>query len=401
MRARLSALLLVSALLTGCWGYRDINDLALVMAVGVDRTPEGRVLVTVQVARPGMGGGGQGAGSISSAGGKPVYVAAAEGRSVFEAIRNLALFTSRRIMWAHNKLVVIGEAQARHGVAEIIDFFTRNPELRYRSFVALAEGDARDVVSSSTGMEAMPADSIERTFRYSRLTGEAQRIDVKEFAAAYLDDGVTSFLPVLRLRVRAVPGAASKDTDPREVVVQGLALFRGDRLVEILDQQESRGVVLMRGRARRIVITLPCPGKEEETITLELLARRADIRPTQKGEELSIGVRLETNASLASVACPLDYRLPEVQDRISRRLEESLRQDLLVAIDRIKASRTDPVGLGQHVRYRLPWAWGRYREIWPEPLARASFQVAVKANIVGGELSHTSTEVEKERQHGK
>lgn len=396
MRTRLTALLMACLLTSGCWGYRDINDLALVMAVGIDRTPEGKVLVTVQVARPGMGGGGQGAGSIGGTGGEPIYVAAADGRSIFEAIRNLALFTSRRIMWAHNKLIVIGEAQARHGVSEIVDFFTRNPELRYRAFVAMADGDAQDVVTANTGMEAQPADSIERAFRYARLVAEAQRVDMKEFAAAYLDAGLTSFLPVLRLRPRAIPGTAVKANDPLEVVIQKLALFRGGRLVTVLDEQESRGVILMRGRARRVVTTLPCPIDRDETITLELLTKDAVIRPAFEGGVLRFGVTLDTGSALASVACALDYARPEVQAQVSRLLEASVRRDLESAIARIQESGTDPVGFGDHLRAKLPWVWGRYMEVWPEPIRTARFDLKINARILGAELSFTPMDLQRE-----
>lgn len=57
MCRRFLCVLLVMSLvpLTGCWSRKELNELALVMALGIDLVPEGYA-VTVQVMNPGETG---------------------------------------------------------------------------------------------------------------------------------------------------------------------------------------------------------------------------------------------------------------------------------------------------------------------------------------------------------
>jgi len=161
-------LLLVSAVaLGGCWSARELNKLAIVMAVGIDKADEpGRYLVTAQIARPGTAASGVGgAGATAGGGDETVHTTYADGDTLFAAIRNLAQFASRRIYWAHNNVVVIGEDVAREDITPVLDFFARNPELRLRAWLAIArDTTAREIVSAKTGIESVPANSLAALF---------------------------------------------------------------------------------------------------------------------------------------------------------------------------------------------------------------------------------------------
>src|SRR5687768_2804645 len=102
--------LVLLVLLAGC-GKQELNQMALVMAVGLDKDKSGTYRVTAQIVRPADARGSTGAPSGGT--GEPVWTASAEGRSIFEAIRNLSRFSSRRVFWAHNKVIVVGEELAK------------------------------------------------------------------------------------------------------------------------------------------------------------------------------------------------------------------------------------------------------------------------------------------------
>lgn len=53
-------------LTTGCWNGRELNELAITLAIGLDRTMDGQYLVTAQVANPGEVATGKGGGGTSS-----------------------------------------------------------------------------------------------------------------------------------------------------------------------------------------------------------------------------------------------------------------------------------------------------------------------------------------------
>ncbi len=71
MGKKIAALLLIvllTGLLGGCWSRREITEVAVVLGTGVDLAADGRIRLTVQIARPGAfagpaEGGGRGKGA--------------------------------------------------------------------------------------------------------------------------------------------------------------------------------------------------------------------------------------------------------------------------------------------------------------------------------------------------
>jgi spore germination protein KC len=112
--------------LAGCWDIREINEIGFVMAAGVDKAKDSdKFVVTVQLANPKPIAAEKG----KAAQGEPIWVLSAEGRTIFEAVRELSLVSSRRIVWGHNYIVIIGQSLAENNIGPVIDFFRIIPNL--------------------------------------------------------------------------------------------------------------------------------------------------------------------------------------------------------------------------------------------------------------------------------
>src|SRR6476620_4882465 len=92
------AILLPIPLLAGCWNQEELTNLAIVMAMGIDKAEDTKgYTVTLEIVNPGNAapmamGGGQGA---------PVAVYKNTGRTVYEAGRRASKEISRLIYYAH------------------------------------------------------------------------------------------------------------------------------------------------------------------------------------------------------------------------------------------------------------------------------------------------------------
>src|SRR3954469_19448152 len=78
-------LIIGSLLLTGCWSQKELTDLALVSAMGIDLDEKGKYVVTFQIVNPesvaaGKQGGGQSA---------PVSVFTVTGNNIVEASKKV------------------------------------------------------------------------------------------------------------------------------------------------------------------------------------------------------------------------------------------------------------------------------------------------------------------------
>jgi len=227
---------LVVLMLSGCkTGKREISDLALVMAVGLDKGNDNLIKVTTQIVRPADARGQTGAPSGQT--GDSIWSASAEGETIFQAIRNLSTFSSRRIFWAHNFVIVINEDLARDGIKDIIDFFTRNPELRMRTWVVVTPDEASTVVSTMTGLENVPGEAIEKLFRYTTISVQAPKTQMIDLQAAYLSESSEPILARARLIDRGVsnkkPGQAGS---VEQVELAGAGVFKKINWLESWNQ---------------------------------------------------------------------------------------------------------------------------------------------------------------------
>ena len=97
---RLMLICIISVpLLTGCWDRSEINDIAFVVATGVDKGAKDKFLYSVQVPLPSsMGGAGSSGGGGGTSGEGPYLVAQGIGGNERQGMEEIQTKLSRSVM---------------------------------------------------------------------------------------------------------------------------------------------------------------------------------------------------------------------------------------------------------------------------------------------------------------
>lgn len=112
--------ILCCVLLSGCWDRIEINDLAIVLATGIDYE-DGKVQLTSQIFIPRKASAGDSSGSGGSPSGVTM-IRTAEGRTIAEALNRLQRKVPRNMFWGHCEVIIISEQAGKRGIREYIDF---------------------------------------------------------------------------------------------------------------------------------------------------------------------------------------------------------------------------------------------------------------------------------------
>src|SRR6478735_6522350 len=172
----------ITILLTSCWSKKELTDLAIVAALGVDKTKDGRYHITLQIINPGnVAGGMQGGGGGTQS--PPITIYSASGDNVVEASRRASGRISRRLYYAHTNLVVVGEKLAKEeGINTLVDAFDRDPEFRNTSTLVIANhSSAADLVKTLTPVDKIPANKVLKTLEFTeRKWGENVKTSLQE-----------------------------------------------------------------------------------------------------------------------------------------------------------------------------------------------------------------------------
>lgn len=149
-------------LLGGCWNKRELNELAIVTAVGVDKSDE-LVEISVQIVNP-----SQVASNKATSFQVPVFTYHAKGKSLFDAIRKLTTLTPRKPYYAHAQIIIIGEEMAKEGMNSILDLFQRDAEGRSEfNIIVTQESTAQEILSVLTPLEDVPASKMFKSLKVS------------------------------------------------------------------------------------------------------------------------------------------------------------------------------------------------------------------------------------------
>lgn len=362
------ALSLFAFALPGCWDRRELGNLAIVAGVGIDVAPKGQYEVSVQIIKPELVKGGQ---SQSGGGGggseTAVWFGHDRGSTVFEAVRAFNKRLSRSLYLPHNQVIVIGNATARRGIRPVLDYFVRDHESRQTAWVLIAEGTARDVIEVKSQLEKIPALAISQRIESSSELCRARGAKLQEVIEKMMSKSVWPIIPMARI---------ARQEKNVEVLVQGVAVFRQDRMVGTLDPRATRGVMWVLGEVKEAVIPITTPAKMGKA-TVEVIRANSKVTPSFEGEQATFGVAIHAIGNLGCEMSTADITKEPVWSSIESRAATAIRNDILSALQETQRLKADVFGLGEALHRKDPRRWKKLEKQWPEIFARAKVKITV------------------------
>ncbi|HEX3012418.1 MAG TPA: Ger(x)C family spore germination protein [Syntrophomonadaceae bacterium] len=365
----LMLILLLLPTLSGCWDAEEINELGFVLSVALDKADDG-YKVTAQIAKPETYSKTP-SGRSQTEKAKPFWVVSATGKSIFEAIRNMSNTAPRRIFWAHIKVIIIGEKLARSDIHEILDFFTRNPELRLRTLVAVTPGEASKILEVVPMMEKDPATDLERLIENRSLSGKGYRIMLKNFLEDYLDPNANPVASKIQL---------SKEEGSPALELNGAAVFRKGKMAGWLDGKNTRGLLWIKNDIKSSVMVINCPF-DGQPITLEIKEGKTSFQSSIDNGIPYYQIKVKATGNLVEQGCATDFTDQKAIKALEGTLESAIRSDIQSTLTTAQNLELDFLGFNEVLHRQHKADWQQLSKNWPEAFSEAAFKIDVKANI--------------------
>jgi spore germination protein KC len=359
IRQRLAGLLaaaLVAMTLSGCWSRIEVNDLAIVSMMAVDKTADGNMELWLDVVIPGRAGGSPGEGGSTRGEGHTFIMLRASGKTILEASRQLQAELPRRIFWAHTRVILIGENLAREGLQPAIDFLTRHRELRLTNYVLVVRGSPDEVMSAQPDLEKLPVEYVREISR-SRI---GTVVTLGDWVRDLAEEGAEPTMGVVEL---SPPPPGAPRSQRAGLKLTGTALFKSDKLVGFLDDQDTRGLLWLRGEMHLGMATVTVP-KVPGNITVEWV--RTTVERSARLERGRVTIRLKANVEgdVSEEQAPLDLSEPKMMGLIEAEMNKAIKDRMEDALGKIRDLKTDSAGLGEVVHRQLPAAWKQLKPNW-------------------------------------
>ncbi len=155
--------------LSGCWDRTEVNNLAIITAVGLDWTEDRQLELSVKIYLTSPSSSQQMGGFSADSGGTGLsIVRSVKGLTMAASVAQLQQVLTRKVFWGQAEVLIIGERLAKEGLAEPMEFFTRHPSPRERIQVFISKGSAKDVLQLDPPIERSIAKGL-RSMAESRI----------------------------------------------------------------------------------------------------------------------------------------------------------------------------------------------------------------------------------------
>lgn len=197
-------IILTLLLCTGCFDYKEINDLAIINAIGVDYEDD-EYVITLEILNDQID---KDSSKITS------YTKVGHGKNLTSAIENAADKLSKQLIFNHIKLMILSKSIIEEKFENIIDLFLRNTYFRENFYVISATKNKPETLLNHTTNEAPIAstaitDTLE-SIRYSSNTNVLKKFD--EMVEEVITYGIDTCFSNITLK-------------DNEFIVDGMSIF--------------------------------------------------------------------------------------------------------------------------------------------------------------------------------
>jgi spore germination protein KC len=187
--------LLILVPISGCWNRRELNNIGILGAIGIDVEGE-KVIVTLEMIRPKAYGESGGGGSSKQS----FVMEQSTGDSVFDALRNATEKFDRKVFLADCKVFILSEEAAKKGFAAYADFWERDHESRMYNYVYVAKGaKPSEVMGRSEGIEEIPSIYLQSLAKAQKANSKSISIEMIDLIKEYYSIGKQPTCGVLQL----------------------------------------------------------------------------------------------------------------------------------------------------------------------------------------------------------
>lgn len=362
---------IIVLLLSGCWDRKEVNDLGLVTAAGIDKISDKTLELSVLVYIPKSAGSQQsmdgGSGGVSA----QTLVRSATGITIADAMSKLQEKLPRHIFWGHSEVFIFNDELAKMGLAKQVDFIIRYPQLRERSQIFITHQKAKKVLSLLPPLER----DLATVLRELESLKMGMEVTVKNYAEKLISDSKDTAVPYIKM----LPPAEGKKKKETIAYISGTAIFKKDKMVGIIDASVTRGVLWLRNEVQLATVTVK-PREAKGYVSLSLLEASSKLVPGFDHGRWKMVLKTEAEADIIQNTTQLDMTDPKVVKSLQRQLKKEIEDKVNLALTSVqKDMKADIFGFGDAFHRKYPALWKKQKSHWNEIFPNVD--VTIDSNI--------------------
>lgn len=350
-----------SLFLVGCGNYRELNNSAIVSAIGIDRDENG-YKVSVQIANTEKSDDEQ-----EKLNNPIVYTS--NGKNISDALNNINLKSPNMLYLGHLQLVLISESIAELGVSEITDYFLRSNEIN-KNFTILISKDntPEEVLNVPTSLVNFPRGNILGSLEISSsIGGASNNIKFTKFVNDLESKGINPVMSSIKI-------TDSDEEDKKDLQISDMAIFDDDKLVGYLGKDETKGYNFITDNINSTIISFKCNDNNNMSVKLK------DVKTTNKfklnNNEPQIIINVSGSANIEESNCNTELGI--IRNKTNNKITTLISD----TINKVKQDYgTDIFGFGNIIYLKNHRHFKDIEENWNKEFLTLDIVINVDINI--------------------
>ncbi|MCI5702377.1 MAG: Ger(x)C family spore germination protein [Erysipelotrichaceae bacterium] len=350
-------ILMLIFLLTGCYGYQELNEKAIVKGISID-FEKNQYVVNYMVSNANVSNGKNSETNPQTA------LLEGKGDTISEAVAEINLLSPKKTYIGHMLILVISDELAKNGVATPTDYFFRNTQSKKSFYFVLSKGNkAKEILSILSPLNTFPAENITENLATSDLTeGFISNITFTEFISDILSDGVDPVLNGIKMIGSSESGSKKENLESSEIKnyikIDTLGIFKKDKLIGFASKTVSKGINILNQKSDNFQIETILNDKKVVFRFKDIKVKKEvsfDDKITFKFKVIGESEIEETNGNF-NISKGKDIKL------LKESLDKKLMEILTETINYSKETKADFLGLGNYIYLNHYKKWKKIKD---------------------------------------
>ena len=372
---RIKFLILLLPLLSGCYNYRELNELGITTAVSIDYK-DNNFYVIAEVINPIKQQ------DASSSNNSPFINYNSSSSSLQDAFRKVVLESPRQLYAAQLEIIVLSEEVVNNHLEEVLEYFARDPESRTEIKIIVAKTeDSTKAITLQTLLTSLSSSNIIKSLDLqSKVLGMAYPVTLNELLNMYIDPYLEVVLPSMTLYGNYEIGDEKENittSSPKAIVkIDGTTITKDNKILGYLDLEESKILNLINGKLKETIIKM---NYYDGYIIFEpnriKVSRELDIKNN------IIKINISGYSKTKEIQSNINVKNPKEVEKLNKALNMELEKKVTDTFNSIREKYDTDVFGFQELYYRTDYKYFKenctnwYEDIYPK------IKLEVKANV--------------------
>jgi len=352
---------------SACWNYREMEDSVIVTAAAVDKNKDNYVL-TLEMLRPSLG---------FKESQVETVVFSDDGKTIFEAARKIIRRAGRKPYWNHNIAIIFSKSIAQEGIIPAIDWFRRDSETRSTVWVFISkDSDAKNIIMQSlTSPNRIVGIELNDAMKNQGISTRYTKVDLRNFRSAISAENISATAPFVGF------DAKQGKTD---IVVSGTAIFKGDKLVGELNENDTIPYIMIKEKGKKGIIIGENIGEHNTNVTLEIYKIKKRLSFSAKEDRYNIMGYFDFTTAIDEISGEDDVIDEKLRKELIEKQEHEMKIRLEEVVKKVQTQyNSDIFGFGRIIEMQNPKLWKSIGENSEAIFDKINFQAEVKIHIKG------------------